>query len=119
MTSIDLEGRVRAYLDAFHAREMDNCLGRFSDTAVIHFHNSTFNGLDAIVEWHRERFDADLRMERLEGVSIAGDTVTLEGSATSKRLRAWKLDSVSGTLEVRFKDDLIQELRFGMKLGLW
>lgn len=114
-----LEERVKAYLEAFHARDLDRCLADFAGDASIQFHTSTFQGRDAIIEWHRERFEADLRMERLEDLSVDGDTVTLEGSATSKRLRAWKLNSISGVLEIRFGDGLIRELRFKMKMDFW
>ncbi len=114
-----LEELVKAYLDAFHSRDLDRCLASFADEATIQFHTSTFQGRSAIVDWHRERFDADLRMERLEDLSIDGDTVTLEGSATSKRLRAWKLNSINGVMEIQFGNGLIRELRFKMKMDLW
>lgn len=117
--TVDLQSRVREYLEAFHARDLDRCMSAFAGDAVIHFHTSTFSGRDALVEWHKERFVADLRMEKLEAISTRGDTVTVEASATSKRLRAWKLNSVSGSMAVRFADGRIQELRFGVNLDFW
>lgn len=117
--TIDLEARVKEYLDAFHKHDMDRCMAAFAGNAVIHFHTSTFSGHAELLEWHKERFDADLRMERMEAISTEGDTVTVEASATSKRLRAWKLNTVSGIMTVRFANGLIQELRFGVSLDFW
>lgn len=119
LNTIDLEARVKEYLEAFHARDLDRCMASFAGDAIIHFHTSTFSGRDELAGWHQERFEADLRMERMEAMSTEGDTVTIEASATSKRLRAWKLNTVSGIMTVRFAQDRIQELRFGVSLDFW
>ena len=119
MNTIDIESRAKEYLEAFEARDMDRCVSFFAPDATIKFQNSAYSGIDAVREWHQERFDADLRMIRLDGISTSGDSVTVEGAATSKRLRAWKLDSVEGAITAQFDSDLIRELSFGVRLGFW
>ena len=68
---------------------------------------------------HRERFDAALRLLRVDDVAFGEDTVNLEGVATSKRLRAWKLDSVNGIVPIGSKWEPVRRVELRMKLGLW
>ncbi len=119
MTEIDLQSRVREYLEAFDGRNLDKCLDLYADDAVLNFQNSVYAGRESITDWHRERFEADLRLVRLDNIFTDGETVTLEGVATSNRLRAWKIKSVNGVMTVRFAGDKIQELSFGVKFDLW
>jgi hypothetical protein len=119
MESVELESRLKEYLAAFEARDLEKCMTFYTKNATVKFQNSTYSGPEGIRDWHRERFDADLRLLRVDDVAIGKDTITLEGVATSKRLRAWKLESVNGAMTVRFNGDKFEELSFGVKLSLW
>jgi hypothetical protein len=107
---------VRSYLEAFGARDMQRCLEFFADEATVSFHVSTFKGRQQIEQWHKDRFEADLRLLHLENVSIDGGSVTIEGVITSKRLRAWLINEMSGALTVRVENGKIQSAKFNASL---
>jgi ketosteroid isomerase-like protein len=106
-TDADLKALAEAYLDAFHKRELDRCVDFFHDDATIDFNMTAYKGRQAIIDWHKDRFEADLKMLRLNNVSVKGDTVTVDGVATSKRLVAWKAKSIAGRVTMRFVDGKI------------
>ena len=104
-TQTDLKALAEAYLDAFHKRDLDRCVDFFSDDATIDFNMTAYKGRQAIIDWHKDRFEADLKMLRLNNVAVKGDTVTMDGVATSKRLVAWKAKSIAGRVTMRFGAD--------------
>ncbi len=101
----DLKAKAEAYLDAFHKRELDRCVDFFSDDATIDFNMTAYKGRQAIIDWHKDRFEADLKMLRLNNIAVKNDTVTIDGVATSKRLVAWKAKSIAGRVTMRFGAD--------------
>lgn len=115
-TTIDLEMQARAYLMAFEARDIDQCMTFYDDDASVSFVQSDYKGKEQIEEWHKERFAADLRVVRLEKVTVDGNTVVLAAVVTSKRLKAWKLNAIHGTVTTLFKGSKIKDLKFGMRL---
>ena len=119
MIATQLEDIVREYLQAFEARDLQKCLSFYTDDATVRFQNSVYNGSDGIRDWHNERFDADLRMVRVDNISTSGDVVVIDGVATSKRLRAWKISSISGTMTAHFTSCKIRELEFGVRMDFW
>src|ERR1035438_2692909 len=68
-TEADLKALAEAYLDAFHKRDLDRCVDFFSDDASIDFNMTAYKGRQNIVEWHKDRFEADLKMLRLNNTS--------------------------------------------------
>jgi len=118
MTEIesDIETKAREYLAAFDARDLDRCMSFYDEDASLNFVYSHFKGKQQIEEWHKARFAADLRMVRMENISVSGNTVVLEGAATSKRLRAWKINSINGTVSAQFEGPKIMELEFSVRL---
>jgi ketosteroid isomerase-like protein len=104
----DLKALAEAYLDAFHKRDLERCVDFFSDDATIDFNMTAYNGRQAITEWHKDRFAADLKMIRLNNISVDGDTVVVDAVASSKRLAAWKVKSISGRVTMRFADGKIK-----------
>jgi len=106
-TEADLKALAEAYLDAFHKRDLDRCVDFFSEDATIDFNMTAYKGRQAIVDWHKDRFEADLKMLRLNNISVKGDTVTVDGVATSKRLVAWKAKSIAGRVTMRFAEGKI------------
>jgi SnoaL-like domain len=113
---MDVESKARAYMKAFETRDLVLCMNYFTDTSAVHFVNSVYNGMQEIEEWHKARFAADLRMVRMGKVTVEGNTVVLEGIVTSKRLKAWKINTVSGTVTAQFDGDKITEVKFGTKM---
>lgn len=101
----ELKAKAEAYLDAFHKRELDRCVDFFSDDATIDFNMTAYKGRQSIIDWHKDRFEADLKMLRLNNIAVKGDTVTIDGVATSKRLVAWKAKSIAGRVTMRFGAD--------------
>jgi len=104
----DLKALAEAYLDAFHKRDLERCMDFFTDDATIDFNMTAYNGRQAITDWHKDRFAADLKMLRLNNISVNGDTVVVDAVASSKRLAAWKVKSISGRITMRFADGKIK-----------
>lgn len=115
-TEADLKALAEAYLDAFHKRDLDRCVDFFSDDASIDFNMTAYKGRQAIVDWHKDRFEADLKMLRLNNITVKGDTVTVDGVATSKRLVAWKAKSIAGRVTMRFVDGKIKSGKLSARM---
>jgi len=115
-TANDLETQARAYLEAFEARDMARCLSFYADDASLSYVQSVYKGKEQIEEWHKARFAADLRIVRLEKLTVEGNTVILAAVVTSKRLKAWKLDSIRGTVTTLYEGSKIKDLKFGMRM---
>jgi ketosteroid isomerase-like protein len=112
----DLETQARAYLEAFEARDMSRCLSFYADDASLSYVQSVYKGKEQIEEWHKARFAADIRIVRLEKLTVEGNTVILAAVVTSKRLKAWKLDSIRGTVTTLYEGSKIKDLKFGMRM---
>jgi hypothetical protein len=103
----DLKALAQAYLDAFDAQDLERCLGFFNDNATIDFNMTNYSGRQAITDWHKDRFAANLKLVRLNKITVNGDTVVVDAVATSKRLAAWKVKAISGRVTIRFADGKI------------
>lgn len=115
-TATDLETQARAYLKAFEARDVDQCMAFYLDDASLSFVQSDYKGKEQIEEWHKARFAADLRILRLEKLTVKGNTVVVAAVATSKRLKAWKLNTIRGTVTTVFEGSKIRDVKFGVRL---
>jgi len=104
----DLEIVARSYLDAFEARDLERCLSFFDDDAVVDFQVAVFRGRKEIAGWHKDRFAADLKILRLESIAVNAETVVVDAVATSKRLAAWRIPSVSGRITMQFENGKIK-----------
>jgi ketosteroid isomerase-like protein len=105
----DLKTLAQAYLDAFHARDMDRCLDFFTDDATVDFNKTLYTGRQGITDWHKDRFDADLKMIKMNSITVNGDTVVVDGAVTSKRLAAWRLKALSGRVTMQFENGKIKK----------
>lgn len=112
MQATDVQDVVRDYLDAFGARDLDRCVAMFGEGAVLHFPPTTYQGQKALEDWHRARFDANLQIVRVDEVSADGDTVTVDGVITSKRLKTWRIGNLSGRATFQIHDGKIADARF-------
>ena len=105
----DLKTLAQAYLDAFHARDLERCLEFYADDATVDFNKTVYSGRQGIAEWHKDRFAADLRLIKMNSMTVDGDTVTVDGAVASKRLAAWRLKALSGRVTMRFEDGKIKQ----------
>ena len=115
-TEADLKALAEAYLDAFHKRDLERCVEFFSEDATIDFNMTAYKGRQAVIDWHKDRFEADLKMLRLNNITVKGDTVTVDGVATSKRLVAWKAKSIAGRVTMRFVDGKIKSGKLSARM---
>ena len=112
----DLEAITRGYLAAFEERDVEKCLSFFAEDASVDFQNVEYQGRDALREWHEERFQANLRLNKIENVRIKGTTVTVDAVASSDRLAAWKINSLKSRIEAKFEGDKIQEAKLSARI---
>ena len=112
MDNSELQSKVKGYLEAFEGRDLDGCLAYFADDATLNFLTSTFRGKKQIEHWHQERFSADLKVIRIDDMTTQDNTVDVEGVITSKRLRAWLVNEISGVVSLTFEDGKIKDARF-------
>jgi hypothetical protein len=117
--TVDPEVTIRAYLEAFEARDLARCLEFYNDDAAVHFQFSPYEGIQAIEAWHRERFEADLRILRIEEIVTEGDGLQVNALVASKRLRAWRFENLSVTIDVEFGGGRIQTLRCDLRATPW
>ncbi|GAB4558283.1 MAG: hypothetical protein Kow0047_03260 [Anaerolineae bacterium] len=112
--STDLVAVLNSYLEAIEARDLDRCMSFYTDDAVVHFGMGVYRGAKSITDWHRERFDADLHVLEMDRVEAGQDQVTCELVVTSRRLKAWRINTLRGKGTFTFRDGKIAEARFGL-----
>lgn len=115
MVDDDPKATVEAYLQVYDRRDMTGCLDFFTEDAVVNFANGIYRGRRDLEGWHNERFKADLRMIRIDRITVNGDTVVVDALATSKVARAWKLPKVAGRATFICHQGKIQEITFGLR----
>ena len=101
--ALDPEALGRRYLQAFEQRNLEECMAFFLEESTVEFMGQ-FRGLRDIEEWHKARFAADLKLVRLNRITVNGNQAVLEGVATSARLRAWRVKSLNGKVTADFDD---------------
>ena len=111
----NLEKIVKEYLQALDDRQLEKCLEFYREDAYIKFHIGHYKGKNEIEQWHKDRFDADMRFVRIDKIKVDGDKVTAEGAATSNKLKAWKISSLSGYVTFLFEDGKIKNAKFSMR----
>jgi uncharacterized protein (TIGR02246 family) len=111
-----LQALVEEYLTALREQQLDKCLSLFAEDATIEFQAGVFKGPAAIEEWHRDRFAAGFEIVDVERMTVDGDTVTVEAAIASARLRAWKINRLSGRATIGFEKGRIKEARLTPKL---
>jgi hypothetical protein len=116
MTERNLEGLVKEYLEAFETRDLSHCLDFYEENATLIFHTGIYRGKPDIETWHKDRFAANLRLVELDEIVVKDETVTVEGTATSDRLRAWKIASLKGIITFLFQENKIKEAKFGAQM---
>jgi hypothetical protein len=114
----ELEATIATYLQAFDSRDLARCTDFFAEDASIHFGLGTYRGRQAVEEWHKDRFAADVRVVRVERVASEGDSVKVDAVVTSRVARAWRFNSVAGTGSFVFNQGKITEAKFSLRMSL-
>jgi hypothetical protein len=117
--SADPQAAIQEYLSAFEARDADRCAAFYAGDAVIQFQFSRYGGPAAIATWHRERFEANLRVLRIDDVTAEDGTVTVDAEVASDRLARWSFDSLSVRLTFAFQAGLIRALKCELRATPW
>jgi hypothetical protein len=65
-------------------------------------------GRQGITDWHKDRFAAELKMIKMNSMTVDGDTVVVDGAVSSKRLAAWRLKALSGRVTMKFENGKIK-----------
>lgn len=107
----DRRAAVEGYLQALSQRNLEGCLSYFAEDATIYFQAGVFSGRKAIEDWHRDRFAVSFQVLDVSDMKIDGDTVVVDASITSDRVRAWKINKLAGKATLRFEQDRIKEAR--------
>jgi len=107
---------VEEYLAALSGRQLEKCMGLFADDATIEFQSGVFKGPKALEEWHRDRFAAEFEVLEVERVTVEGNTVVVEASIASARLRTWKINKLRGEATLSIENGRIKTARLAPKL---
>jgi hypothetical protein len=107
---------VEAYLDAFTRHDLHQCLEFFGEDATVSFLSGTYKGRDAIEQWHKDRFAANLKILRVDAVSTEGETVKVDLQVTSNRLRFFKISNLDGRATIELEHGRVRQLKLGLRL---
>jgi hypothetical protein len=113
-----LRGIVEAYREAFERRDVDACVAFFTEDATLHFLFGSYEGRSAIREWHEDRFEADVKLLRIDGVTVEGNTVVAHMVVTSRRLRFFRMDEVKGTVTFQVADGRFKDAVLSARKGM-
>lgn len=117
MQETDPRAVIEAYLQAFEARDVPQCVAFYAEDAVIEFAFGTYRGKQAIEDWHKERFDAGLQLISLDSIEVEGDTVVIQVVATSRRLKSFRINSLKGTGTFLVQEGKIKGAKFAPRKG--
>jgi hypothetical protein len=113
-----LRAMVDAYRQAFEARDLAGCMGLFADDAVVRFLFGSYQGRQAIEDWHQDRFKADVQILRVEGISVDPPRVSVYAVVSSRRLKQFLIGEVKGTLTFRVEDGRFKEAVLAPRKGV-
>jgi hypothetical protein len=112
----DLESIAQRYLAALRDRDVGECGELYADDAVISTMYGPIRGRAEIEKWHKDRFDADLEIIRVNQIRVNESSVTIDAVVTTKRLRFWRIENVRGTATLKIDSGKICEVVFAMKM---
>ena len=114
--SVAPQALIESYLDAVREKDISRCLDFYHDDARLHFMMGVFKGKKAIADWHKERFDAEMEIVRVGKITTKGDTVSVDASVTSKKIRAFKIARLAGKASFRLDDGKIKEVKLSPRI---
>jgi ketosteroid isomerase-like protein len=112
-----MRAMVESYRRAFENHDAAGCASFFTEDATLRFLFGSYEGRSAIEGWHKDRFAADVKLLRFDGVAVEGDTVVAQAVVTSRRLRLFKMDQVKGTVTFRVESGRIKEAVLSSRKG--
>jgi hypothetical protein len=118
MQNSDLKSVVSDYIAAFQERDMEKCLSYWHENAEIDFVMGTYRGMNDIEQWHQDRFNADMRVLQVQSIEVQDDRATVDVVATSKVARIWRMNSVEGRINLKFKAGKINHAKFGLRTAI-
>jgi hypothetical protein len=107
---------INDYLQAVKDRDLKRCVDFYADDATLIFLSGVFRGKKAIEDWHKERFDAQFEILKVDGIRSRDDRVTLDAVITSKRLKTWKINSLGGRANFRLDKGKIRETKLAPRI---
>ena len=113
-----LRAMVEGYREAFVRADLDGCLSYFAEDASLKFLFGTYQGHAAIREWHEARFEAEVKLLRIDQVAVRGETVTAQAVATSRRLKMFRMDEVKGTVTFTVAGGKFKEVVLSARKGM-
>jgi ketosteroid isomerase-like protein len=113
----ELKVMVESYRRAFESGDAAACASYFTEDATLRFLFGSYQGRSAIEGWHRDRFAADVKLLRIDGVAVDGDSVTAQVVVTSRRLRLVRMDQVKGTVTFRVEQGRFKEAVLSARKG--
>jgi hypothetical protein len=117
MEELNAEELVNAYLEALRSRVVDRCLDFFSEDGIIRMPSKSYRGKQEIEQWHRKRFDANLRVLRVEKIELQDKKTIVDGVISSDKLRAWDIRSVGGKATIVFDQGKIKDMKFALRIS--
>ena len=75
MENKQLENIIQDYFAEVDNRDLDKCVDFFQEDATIKFQSGIFKGRQAIVDWHNDRFTAELRVLDVKIVDVQENRV--------------------------------------------
>lgn len=116
MENKEIETIIRDYFEAVDNQDLEKCTAYFDDDATIKFQTGVFQGKQAIREWHNDRFKAELRVLSINKIDVNKNRAEVDGVVTSKRLKAWKINKLSGKAVFYFENGKINKSEIGMRI---
>lgn len=116
MQDIDLKEVVQDYLQALNQANLERCMDLYADDSAIKFMSAVYHGKEAIEEWHRSRFAAKMQVVQVENINLQGNSVLVEGTVTSNKLKLWRIGTLSGKATFLFENGKIKETGFGLRV---
>jgi hypothetical protein len=117
MQQTDIRATIQSYRQALEARDLARCVAFYTEDATIHFGMGLYQGKEAIEEWHRERFAANLQLVRLREIQIEQDKAILDVLVSSDRLKLWRINTLHAMATILFKGRRIKEVRFAARVS--
>jgi uncharacterized protein (TIGR02246 family) len=114
-TAGEVAAAIEAYLQAVAERDLARCMDLYAEDATLVFVNNRFQGRPAIEQWHKDRFANEFAVVKVHAIRPAGETAVLDATITSKRLRAWRIDTLSGRATLQFQGGKIKEIKMGLR----
>lgn len=117
MTETNPKAIVETYLATFERHDADGCTSAFTSDAKISWLGGTYQGPEAIKQWHEDRFAANLKIIRRDDMQVQGNTVTADMVVTSDRLKTWRLSELGGRATLTLRDGKVEHAKFGLRFS--